>query len=101
MFLKIWQVSYENTCAGVSLQKILRTPFFTEHLRWLLLKNALEGFQFTVYSMTSMFKLTLSKVLLEVNRTKKFQIVSIFVANSLYKTGSFQIFTGLLFKTYH
>ena len=36
VFLKISQNSQENTCARVSF-KFLRTPFFIEHLRWLLL----------------------------------------------------------------
>ena len=51
LFLEISQNSQENTCARVSaglslwhscfpvnLAKFLRIPFFTEHLRWLLLK---------------------------------------------------------------
>ena len=51
VFLQIWQISKENTCVGVSrlqhkcfpvkFTEFLRTPFFTEHLRWLLLKISL------------------------------------------------------------
>ena len=50
VFLEILQNSQENTCARVSVKKrlwhrcfpvnfakFLRTPFLTEHLRWLLL----------------------------------------------------------------
>ena len=63
VFLKIWQCSQKNTCFGaffnkypglkacnfikkrlqhrcfpVKFAKLLRTPFFTEHIRWLLLE---------------------------------------------------------------
>ena len=60
MFLEISQNSQENTCARVSILikfikvdtltqvlsgnfvKFLRTPFLTEHLRWLVLEGPLQ-----------------------------------------------------------
>ena len=37
MFLEISQNSQEKSCFAVNFAKFLRTPLFTEHLRWLLL----------------------------------------------------------------
>ena len=37
VFLKILQNSQENRCFAVNFMKFLRTPFFIEHLWWLLL----------------------------------------------------------------
>ena len=70
LFLKISQNSQENTCARVFFSKVvglrpaillkmrlwnrclpvnfakfLRTPIFIEHLRWLLLKKIIHGYQ--------------------------------------------------------
>ena len=67
VFLEISQNSRENTCARVSFPvnfaKFVRTPFFIEHLWWVLLGVLFElvqlfkvvGLQFT--SFTSLLKL--------------------------------------------
>ena len=39
-----------HRCFSVNLAKFLRTPFFTEHLRWLLLYGVSSGPYFSVFS---------------------------------------------------
>ena len=54
VFLEISQNSQENTCARVSfLMKLQATPFFTEHLLWLLLD--LIFIQFTRFFISNTF----------------------------------------------
>ena len=44
--LKAWRFikkRLQHKCFPVNFHKFLKTPFFTEHLRWLLLKRVCEG----------------------------------------------------------
>ena len=71
VFLEIPQKSHENTCARVSflitLQtsglKFLRTPFYTEHLWWLLLMKIFCKNSWSVYRILIIMKLLFSTIL--------------------------------------
>ena len=50
-------------CFPVNFAKILRTPFFTEHLQWLLLELALDMLNHLDISLGSLWQLHLDKTM--------------------------------------